>query len=125
MADGADAWQVIGPWGLAILLVSLLTTWLLITLLKPVFKRFALAVPTARSSHRTLTPQWGGIAVVAATVGVTACALIVSPGLSEGTIARMGLVLGALLLSPRWAPSTTCATGAAPKLLGQLPPSRW
>ena len=89
-------------------------------LLKPVFKRFALAVPTARSSHRTLTPQWGGIAVVAATVGVTACALIVSPGISQGTIARMGLVLGAaLLLAAVGAVDDMRNLGAAPKLLGQ------
>ena len=92
----------------------------LILLLKPAFKRFALAVPTARSSHRTLTPQWGGIAVIAATVGVTACALMFLPGLSEGTVARMGLVLGAaLLLAAVGAVDDMRNLGAAPKLLGQ------
>ena len=120
MAEGGNAWQVVGPWGLAVLLFSFLTTSALIVLLKPAFKRFALAVPTARSSHRTLTPQWGGIAVVAATVGVTACALMLLPGLSEGTVARMGLVLGAaLLLAAVGAVDDMRNLGAAPKLLGQ------
>ena len=38
----------------------------LIVLLYPLLKRYALAKPNARSSHRTPTPQGGGIAVIAA-----------------------------------------------------------
>jgi UDP-N-acetylmuramyl pentapeptide phosphotransferase/UDP-N-acetylglucosamine-1-phosphate transferase len=120
MTEGGSAWQVVGPWGLVVLLLSLLTTSALIVLLKPAFKRFALAVPTARSSHQALTPQWGGIAVVAATVGVTVCALIFLPGPLEGTAARMGLVLGAaLLLAAVGAVDDLRNLGAAPKLVGQ------
>lgn len=38
----------------------------LIALLYPLLKRYAMAPPNARSSHRTPTPQGGGIAVIAA-----------------------------------------------------------
>ena len=49
----------------------------LIVLLYPLLKRYALAKPNARSSHRTPTPQGGGIAVIAA----TAAAILIAPGL--------------------------------------------
>ncbi len=39
-----------------------------IVLLRPALRRYALARPNARSSHREPTPQGGGIAVVAATI---------------------------------------------------------
>jgi UDP-N-acetylmuramyl pentapeptide phosphotransferase/UDP-N-acetylglucosamine-1-phosphate transferase len=55
---------------------------ILIWLLHPLLKRHALAHPNVRSSHKTPTPQGGGIAVVAATVGVVvACVLFGVPGL--------------------------------------------
>src|SRR5208282_12833 len=49
----------------------------LIVLLYPLLKRYALAKPNARSSHRTPTPQAGGIAVIAATVA----AILIAAGL--------------------------------------------
>jgi UDP-N-acetylmuramyl pentapeptide phosphotransferase/UDP-N-acetylglucosamine-1-phosphate transferase len=39
-----------------------------IVLLRPALRRYALARPNARSSHREPTPQGGGIAVIAATI---------------------------------------------------------
>jgi UDP-N-acetylmuramyl pentapeptide phosphotransferase/UDP-N-acetylglucosamine-1-phosphate transferase len=58
----------------------------LIVLLYPLLKRYALAKPNARSSHRTPTPQGGGIAVIAAVLVVTGIALglrAVGDGLSS------------------------------------------
>jgi len=49
----------------------------LIVLLYPLLKRYALAKPNARSSHRTPTPQGAGIAVIAATVA----AVLIAAGL--------------------------------------------
>ena len=49
----------------------------LIVVLYPLLKRYALAKPNARSSHRTPTPQGGGIAVIAATVA----AVLIATGL--------------------------------------------
>jgi UDP-N-acetylmuramyl pentapeptide phosphotransferase/UDP-N-acetylglucosamine-1-phosphate transferase len=45
---------------------------LLIVVLRPLLERYALARPNARSSHKTPTPQGGGIAVVASTIA-TVC----------------------------------------------------
>ena len=42
----------------------------LTVLLRPSLARHAMAAPNARSSHQAPTPQGGGIAVVAATLGV-------------------------------------------------------
>jgi UDP-N-acetylmuramyl pentapeptide phosphotransferase/UDP-N-acetylglucosamine-1-phosphate transferase len=59
-------------------LVSVVVIWLL----QPLLQRHALAHPNVRSSHKTPTPQGGGIAVIAATVGVVvACVLFGLPGL--------------------------------------------
>ena len=49
----------------------------LIALLYPLLKRYALAKPNARSSHRTPTPQGAGMAVIAATVA----AILIAAGL--------------------------------------------
>lgn len=46
----------------------------LIVLLRPLLVRYALALPNARSSHRSPTPQGGGIAVVIATIAISALA---------------------------------------------------
>ena len=43
----------------------------LIVIMRPYLRRYALAKPNARSSHREPTPQSGGIAVIAATVAAT------------------------------------------------------
>src|ERR1700758_4199475 len=43
----------------------------LIVILWPWLRRYALAQPNARSSHREPTPQGGGIAVIAATIAAT------------------------------------------------------
>jgi UDP-N-acetylmuramyl pentapeptide phosphotransferase/UDP-N-acetylglucosamine-1-phosphate transferase len=50
---------------------------LLIVALYPWLARYALAKPNARSSHRTPTPQGGGIAVIAATLGAVGVALAI------------------------------------------------
>ena len=38
-----------------------IVTAILIVLLRPLLQRYALAIPNRRSSHRTPTPQGGGI----------------------------------------------------------------
>ena len=47
--------------------------------LRPWLRRYALAHPNARSSHREPTPQGGGIAVIVATVVVLAAAAALRP----------------------------------------------
>ena len=59
-------------------LVAFAMTWAI----RPLLMRIALARPNARSSHRIPTPQGAGIAVIAATLAVTA-AVIAFAGTSE------------------------------------------
>lgn len=47
-------------------------SYLLVWAIRPVLQRFALAKPNARSSHRIPTPQGAGVAVITATVAVSA-----------------------------------------------------
>jgi UDP-N-acetylmuramyl pentapeptide phosphotransferase/UDP-N-acetylglucosamine-1-phosphate transferase len=77
---------------------SLAVSWALIALMLPVFRRFALAVPTPRSSHKAVTPQGGGFGVVAASVGVTALMLLGSSQLVDPTPGDPWLVLAAAVL---------------------------
>lgn len=51
----------------------------LLWLLHPLLKRYALARPNARSSHRAPTPQGGGIAVITAMLVVSVAAALLAP----------------------------------------------
>jgi UDP-N-acetylmuramyl pentapeptide phosphotransferase/UDP-N-acetylglucosamine-1-phosphate transferase len=66
----------------------------LIVLMRPLLRRYALARPNARSSHTIPTPQGGGIAVVLATLFVTAAVLFLHAGLSR-VLATFGLLSAA------------------------------
>ncbi len=61
-----------------ILVVSAAVSFGLLLLLHPVLRRHVLARPNARSSHKVPTAQGGGIAVIAATVGVVIISVIIS-----------------------------------------------
>jgi UDP-N-acetylmuramyl pentapeptide phosphotransferase/UDP-N-acetylglucosamine-1-phosphate transferase len=79
--SGGNMWLVGGA--VTVIFAALISALLIVALL-PWLKRYALAKPNARSSHRTPTPQGGGIAVVAATLGAVAVALaIFSLGVSH------------------------------------------
>jgi UDP-N-acetylmuramyl pentapeptide phosphotransferase/UDP-N-acetylglucosamine-1-phosphate transferase len=76
----------------------------LIILLRPLLRRYALARPNARSSHTIPTPQGGGIAVVLATLIVTAAVYFLLAGLSRAfvtfgllSIATIGLAIVGVL----------------------------
>jgi UDP-N-acetylmuramyl pentapeptide phosphotransferase/UDP-N-acetylglucosamine-1-phosphate transferase len=49
---------------IVVILLAALVSASLIVLMGPLFKRYALARPNARSSHKAPTPQGGGVAVV-------------------------------------------------------------
>jgi UDP-N-acetylmuramyl pentapeptide phosphotransferase/UDP-N-acetylglucosamine-1-phosphate transferase len=66
----------------------------LIVLLQPWLKRYALARPNARSSHKEPTPQGGGIAVVAATLAVASIII----GVPTPEFAALSSVLAATVL---------------------------
>jgi len=73
-AIGGELTAFWAPRATAILAVAAFVSAALIVALRPLLERYALARPNARSSHKTPTPQGGGIAVVAATIAVTSAA---------------------------------------------------
>ena len=79
MAGTFEAWAI----HLAMAAAAALISAALIVALHPLLARYALARPTARSSHTKPTPQGGGIAVIAAMTLVTAGALLLFPGLFD------------------------------------------
>jgi len=84
MSDGIDTQWALG--GAVTVAVAALLSAIMIVALYPWLKRYALAKPNARSSHRTPTPQGGGIAVIAATLAAVAVALgLFSLGASPGS----------------------------------------
>ncbi|MER2249272.1 glycosyl transferase [Methylorubrum podarium] len=70
----------------------------LIVLLKPLLRRYALARPNARSSHRVPTPQGGGIAIIAAAL-VTTAVLAVPAGITLEGAELPVLALSVLVLA--------------------------
>jgi UDP-N-acetylmuramyl pentapeptide phosphotransferase/UDP-N-acetylglucosamine-1-phosphate transferase len=91
----------------------------LIVLLYPLLKRYALAKPTARSSHRTPTPQGGGIAVIAAMVAAIVIALGLpsfGPGLGSPLPA---IIAAAVVMACIGAIDDIRPLPAAPRLLLQ------
>jgi UDP-N-acetylmuramyl pentapeptide phosphotransferase/UDP-N-acetylglucosamine-1-phosphate transferase len=83
-------WAAI-PVGAALLCVAL------IVVLLPLLARYALAQPNARSSHKIPTPQGGGIAVVAATLAVSGCVLVL-PAASITSATPLLIVFAATLV---------------------------
>jgi UDP-N-acetylmuramyl pentapeptide phosphotransferase/UDP-N-acetylglucosamine-1-phosphate transferase len=68
----------------------------LVLLLHPILVRYALARPNARSSHRTPTPQGGGIAVIGAvTIAIGATAAL-SPDMLDDA-ARLAVVFASVI----------------------------
>jgi len=80
MTGNIEAW----PIGTQLVLLAVLAAVIsasLIVILRPVLSRYAMARPNTRSSHVKPTPQGGGIAVIAATIAVVACAAVLTPTL--------------------------------------------
>jgi UDP-N-acetylmuramyl pentapeptide phosphotransferase/UDP-N-acetylglucosamine-1-phosphate transferase len=84
--------------GALVIIVALAASAALITVLKPLMQRYALARPNARSSHREPTPQGGGIAVCAATIGVVAAAALLTRRWDTGLLAELAPLFGAAVL---------------------------
>ena len=97
---------------------SALVSAALLKFLHPVLMRYALARPNSRSSHRTPTPQGGGIAVMAALV-LTVAAVVVAlhPFADRAQLAL--LLAGAILLAAVGAIDDIKPLGIVPRLLLQ------
>jgi UDP-N-acetylmuramyl pentapeptide phosphotransferase/UDP-N-acetylglucosamine-1-phosphate transferase len=97
MSNGGGTMWLAG--GAVTVIFAALMSAVLIVALLPWLRRYALAKPNARSSHRAPTPQGAGIAVVAATLGAVGVALaIFSLGVSPD-LNLLKVVAAALLMT--------------------------
>jgi UDP-N-acetylmuramyl pentapeptide phosphotransferase/UDP-N-acetylglucosamine-1-phosphate transferase len=120
-------WSLAVP---AILTFASVATIALIVLLMPLLARYALARPNARSSHRTPTPQGGGIAIVLVMVLTTSiCTYFMSLPVSTIAcvlVASVALgVVGAVddIVTLRAMPRLVCQIAASVAVLAVLPAS--
>jgi UDP-N-acetylmuramyl pentapeptide phosphotransferase/UDP-N-acetylglucosamine-1-phosphate transferase len=98
MPDMADAWTTVGNLAPAVWLASLVICGVLILVLSPLLGNVAIAVPTQRSSHARPTPQWGGLAICAATIGMTGVVVLGSGIFDAATQNQTVMVLLAAAL---------------------------
>jgi len=105
--------------GAATVAIAALLSALLIVLLRPVLVRYALARPNVRSSHTTPTPQGGGIAVVAATIGGFYAAAHFSPGVSLLSGSLLTTLAAVVLVAGVGAADDVRSIAVVPRLLLQ------
>jgi UDP-N-acetylmuramyl pentapeptide phosphotransferase/UDP-N-acetylglucosamine-1-phosphate transferase len=88
-----DFWAVLAPLTVA---AAMAATYALTVLLRPLLLRVALVHPNTRSSHKTPTPEGGGIAVAIVTIVVTV--LVASFVATDAQMKELSTVLGAAAL---------------------------
>jgi UDP-N-acetylmuramyl pentapeptide phosphotransferase/UDP-N-acetylglucosamine-1-phosphate transferase len=106
--------------GLAIVAAAAATSIVLIAWLRPLLVRYALARPNARSSHSEPTPQGGGIAVVAATLAVTAVAVVMLKDAAAPFGPLSHVLVAAIFIAALGAVDDIKALPVVPRLLGQM-----
>jgi UDP-N-acetylmuramyl pentapeptide phosphotransferase/UDP-N-acetylglucosamine-1-phosphate transferase len=111
-----SAWWLAGA---ATVAFAALLCALLIVILRPLLKRYALARPNARSSHKTPTPQGGGIAVVAATIAATYGALYFSAAAAPAPGPLLIVFAAAILIACVGAAEDIRSIEVVPRLLLQ------
>jgi UDP-N-acetylmuramyl pentapeptide phosphotransferase/UDP-N-acetylglucosamine-1-phosphate transferase len=102
----------------AMLGLSAIVCACLIVLIRPWLLRYALAQPNARSSHEIPTPQGGGIAVIAATIFVSACAVLFRT--NDAAVTPLAMLFAAvILIAGAGVVADTRPVDLAPRLLLQ------
>jgi UDP-N-acetylmuramyl pentapeptide phosphotransferase/UDP-N-acetylglucosamine-1-phosphate transferase len=91
----------------------------LIVVLHPLLKRYAVAKPNSRSSHRAPTPQGGGIAVIAATLVVAFLALYFSTTADLADRSLLTVCATAILVAGLGVADDIFSVGVVPRLLLQ------
>lgn len=107
---------------LACLLVSGMLSSVLIVILMPLLRRYALARPNARSSHAVPTPQGGGIAVILAAF-LAAAAALAGPrtlGMSGPGFGLFAIMPACLVLAGLGAADDIHPLPVGPRLMIQL-----
>jgi len=111
------------PWGAfgVVLVVAAALSAGLILALQPYLVRYAMARPNARSSHKQPTPQGGGIAVVAATLGSMWLGVLLSSPMFQGGAGQLlALSLAVVVLALVGAIDDIRGLGPGTRLLIQI-----
>ncbi|MFA5901789.1 MAG: glycosyl transferase [Hyphomicrobium sp.] len=119
MADTAGGWAIIGDYASVIWAGALVICALLIIVLMPLVRDFAIAIPTHRSSHSRATPQWGGLAICGAILAVTMISVVALHRPDSASSGLLALLLGALLLVVLGGIDDARGLGAGVKLIVQ------
>ncbi len=114
-AAAAAGW--IGGWPA---LAAAILSAVLVQAAMPLFRRYAMARPNARSSHREPIPQGGGGAVAAAALVTLAGAALLQPGPMAGVGALAAVAAGVILLALIGAADDIRNLPVLPRLGGQL-----
>ena len=93
---------------------------LLIVLLRPWLRQYALARPNARSSHKTPTPQGGGIAVVAATIAAACGSFYLSASVISNAGPPLSVLAAVILIAGVGVADDIRSLAVAPRLLLQV-----
>jgi UDP-N-acetylmuramyl pentapeptide phosphotransferase/UDP-N-acetylglucosamine-1-phosphate transferase len=104
----------------AIAVVAAIVCAGLIFFIRPWLQRYALAQPNARSSHKVPTPQGGGIAVVAATMGVAYGAFFFFMSGSSGVAPSPMLLAAVIVMAGIGVTADLRPISVAPRLLLQI-----
>lgn len=106
-----------------------LLSWTAIAALRPWLARVAAAKPSARSSHRTPTPQGAGLGVVASLVIVGSAATLLAGAGGIRLVALLAAILGLTALGfiddmrpLAWRPKLLAQVAAAALAVASLPP---
>ena len=102
-----------------IVIASALVSAGLIAVLLPTLRRYALAHPNARSSHRVPTPQGGGVAVTIATIGVSLVAIAAFQWTVSGLQPLLLVLFAAALIATVGAVDDHHTVNIAPRLAFQ------
>ena len=111
------AWPI--ELALVVFLAACTICLVLLLSLKPVLRRYALAKPNARSSHKSPTPQGGGIAVIAATITAVGAAVVLYPTFFNETWRLAVVLVAAIALASVGIADDIRPIGALPRLLLQ------
>lgn len=117
MTDLIEPFRHWTMFGIAVIAAAAAVSMALIVWLRPWLIRYALARPNARSSHRTPTPQGGGIAVVAATLATALIAVSITTPASLATLAPV--LIATALIAGLGAADDIRTVAVAPRLILQ------
>lgn len=104
-----------------VVLASAAATFAAIPPMMPLLRRYALARPNARSSHKAPTPQGGGMAVIGVCAAGLGLLLALAPGIPDAERLSLSLLLaGTLVLAVLGGVDDLRPLPALPRLLVQL-----